>query len=420
MKQRKRSRATGWRNDSTGILAIFADNKKFLMPVIFFIAVLITVVVVYKANRMASESALAGNDSSVGEVNEIQEITMEECEDQNIIDLVTRYYNAMAEGNKTEVDAIYRGLDNAQGLKAEAISKFIERYDSIKVYTKPGPIQNSYIAYVYNMVKLYDYEKALPGLETLYICTDENGELFINGDSEDETIINYIKSLSVQADVIDLNNKVASEYNEMINADENLAAQLTNMRKDIQAVVAEAMVNQATGDASTDISGDASSTDASQEAAPVTYTIKAKENVKIRKGDSTDAEEIGKAEAGDEFKELEALPSGWSKIEYNGGEAYVKSEFFERVDNGTEAGEGQSATAESSSSANDDSAGKIGTKKIKADSVRLRKGQGTDSAILATIDKGSTVNVIEENSNGWSKVEYDGQTGYIKSELIEQ
>ena len=259
MKQRKRSRATGWRNDSTGILAIFADNKKFLMPVIFFIAVLITVVVVYKANRMASESALAGNDSSVGEVNEIQEITMEECEDQNIIDLVTRYYNAMAEGNKTEVDAIYRGLDNAQGLKAEAISKFIERYDSIKVYTKPGPIQNSYIAYVYNMVKLYDYEKALPGLETLYICTDENGELFINGDSEDETIINYIKSLSVQADVIDLNNKVASEYNEMINADENLAAQLTNMRKDIQAVVAEAMVNQATGDASTDISGDASS-----------------------------------------------------------------------------------------------------------------------------------------------------------------
>ncbi|MBO4913176.1 MAG: SH3 domain-containing protein [Butyrivibrio sp.] len=420
MKQRKRSRATGWRNDSTGILAIFADNKKFLMPVIFFIAVLITVVVVYKANRMASESALAGNDSSVGEVNEIQEITMEECEDQNIIDLVTRYYNAMAEGNKTEVDAIYRGLDNAQGLKAEAISKFIERYDSIKVYTKPGPIQNSYIAYVYNMVKLYDYEKALPGLETLYICTDENGELFINGDSEDETIINYIKSLSVQADVIDLNNKVASEYNEMINADENLAAQLTNMRKDIQAVVAEAMVNQATGDASTDISGDASSTDASQEAAPVTYTIKAKENVKIRKGDSTDAEEIGKAEAGDEFKELEALPSGWSKIEYNGGEAYVKSEFFERVDNGTEAGEGQSATADSSSSANDDSAGKIGTKKIKADSVRLRKGQGTDSAILATIDKGSTVNVIEENSNGWSKVEYDGQTGYIKSELIEQ
>ena len=292
MKQRKRSQVTGWRNDRTGILAIFADNKKFLMPVIFFIAVLITVVIVFKANRTASEAALAGDNSSVGEVNEIQEITMEECKDQNIVDLVNRYYQAMADGNKEEVNNIYRGLDNTQGLKAEAISKFIEKYDSIKVYTKPGPIQDSYIAYVYNMVKLYDYEKALPGLETLYVCTDENGELFINGDSEDETIINYIKSLSVQADVIDLNNKVASEYNEMINADENLAAQLTNMRKDIQAKVAEAMVDQSSGEASVDNSGEMASDGASLDAeVPTTHTIKAKDNVKVRKGDSTDAEE---------------------------------------------------------------------------------------------------------------------------------
>ena len=97
MKQRKRSQVTGWRNDRTGILAIFADNKKFLMPVIFFIAVLITVVIVFKANRTASEDALAGDNSSVGEVNEIQEITMEECQDQNIVDLVNRYYQAMAD-----------------------------------------------------------------------------------------------------------------------------------------------------------------------------------------------------------------------------------------------------------------------------------------------------------------------------------
>ncbi len=422
MKQRKRSQVTGWRNDRTGILAIFADNKKFLMPVIFFIAVLITVVIVFKANRTASEAALAGDNSSVGEVNEIQEITMEECKDQNIVDLVNRYYQAMADGNKEEVNNIYRGLDNTQGLKAEAISKFIEKYDSIKVYTKPGPIQDSYIAYVYNMVKLYDYEKALPGLETLYVCTDENGELFINGDSEDETIINYIKSLSVQADVIDLNNKVASEYNEMINADENLAAQLTNMRKDIQAKVAEAMVDQSSGEASVDNSGEMASDGASLDAeVPTTHTIKAKDNVKVRKGDSTDAEEIGKVEEGDELTEIEAQANGWSKIEYNGEEAFVKTEFFERVDNGTEAGETQADTASgvSSNSTDGNATSKVESKKIKGDSVRLRKGQGTDSAILATMDKGSTVKVIEEYSNGWSKVEYDGQTGYIKSEFID-
>jgi uncharacterized protein YgiM (DUF1202 family) len=421
MKRKKRNQVTGWRNDRQGVLAVFADNKKFLMPGIFFVAVLITVAVAHKANSMASESALIVNKASMGEVKEIEEIKMEECKDQKIIDLVNSYYQAQAEGNKDVVNSIYKGLDDTQGLKAEAISQFIEKYESITVYTKPGPVPNSYIAYVYNMVKLVDYDKALPGLETLYICTDENGELYFDAYSEDKTIIDYIKSLSVQSDVIDLNNKVASEYNEMINADENLAAQLTAMRKDLQAAMGEAMVNQANGDASADDAGEAASEETSQEPeAPTTHTIKAKEVVKIRKGDSTDTEELGKTEAGQELVEIEAQPNGWSKIEYNGGEAFVKTEFFDRIDNQADNGQNDTSDATESDNAADSADGKTGNKKIKNDAVNLRKGQGTDSAVLACLDKGATVNVIENSDNGWSKVEYQGQTGYIKTEFIEQ
>lgn len=421
MKRKKRNQVTGWRNDRQGVLAVFADNKKFLMPGIFFVAVLITVAVAHKANSMASESALIVNKASMGEVKEIEDIKMEECKDQKIIDLVNSYYQAQAEGNKDVVNSIYKGLDDTQGLKAEAISQFIEKYESITVYTKPGPVPNSYIAYVYNMVKLVDYDKALPGLETLYICTDENGELYFDAYSEDKMIIDYIKSLSVQSDVIDLNNKVASEYNEMINADENLAAQLTAMRKDLQAAMGEAMVNQANGDASADDAGEAASEETSQEPeAPTTHTIKAKEVVKIRKGDSTDTEELGKTEAGQELVEIEAQPNGWSKIEYNGGEAFVKTEFFDRIDDQADNGQNDTSDATESDNAADSADGKTGNKKIKNDAVNLRKGQGTDSAVLACLDKGVTVNVIENSDNGWSKVEYQGQTGYIKTEFIEQ
>lgn len=421
MKRKKRNQVTGWRNDRQGVLAVFADNKKFLMPGIFFVAVLITVAVAHKANSMASESALIVNKASMGEVKEIEDIKMEECKDQKIIDLVNSYYQAQAEGNKDVVNSIYKGLDDTQGLKAEAISQFIEKYESITVYTKPGPVPNSYIAYVYNMVKLVDYDKALPGLETLYICTDENGELYFDAYSEDKMIIDYIKSLSVQSDVIDLNNKVASEYNEMINADENLAAQLTAMRKDLQAAMGEAMVNQANGDASADDAGEAASEETSQEPeAPTTHTIKAKEVVKIRKGDSTDTEELGKTEAGQELVEIEAQPNGWSKIEYNGGEAFVKTEFFDRIDDQADNGQNDTSDATESDNAADSADGKTGNKKIKNDAVNLRKGQGTDSAVLACLDKGATVKVIENSDNGWSKVEYQGQTGYIKTEFIEQ
>ena len=421
MKRKRRNQVTGWRNDRQGVLAVFADNKKFLMPGIFLVAVLITVAVAHKANTMASESALKVNKASMEDVKEVEEIKMEECKDQKIIDLVNSYYQAQAEGNKDVVNSIYKGLDDTQGLKAEAISQFIEKYESITVYTKPGPVPNSYIAYVYNMVKLVNYDKALPGLETLYICTDENGDLYFDAYSEDQMIIDYIKSLSVQTDVIDLNNKVASEYNELINSDENLAAQLTAMRNDLKSAMGEAMVNQANADASTDEAGDAASEEASQEPeAPTTHTIKAREVVKIRKGDSTDAEELGKTEAGQELVEIEAQPNGWSKIEYNGGEAFVKTEFFDRVDE--QAGDGQNDSSDTTEANNDaDSAnGKLGNKKIKNDAVNLRKGQGTDSAVLACLDKGVTVSVIENCDNGWSKVEYQGQTGYVKTEFIEQ
>ena len=421
MKRKKRNQVTGWRNDRQGVLAVFADNKKFLMPGIFLVAVLITVAVAHKANTMASESALKVNKASMEDVKEVEEIKMEECKDQKIIDLVNSYYQAQAEGNKDVVNSIYKGLDDTQGLKAEAISQFIEKYESITVYTKPGPVPNSYIAYVYNMVKLVNYDKALPGLETLYICTDENGDLYFDAYSEDQMIIDYIKSLSVQTDVIDLNNKVASEYNELINSDENLAAQLTAMRNDLKSAMGEAMVNQANADASTDEAGDAASEEASQEPeAPTTHTIKAREVVKIRKGDSTDAEELGKTEAGQELVEIEAQPNGWSKIEYNGGEAFVKTEFFDRVDE--QAGDGQNDSSDTTEANNnaDSANGKLGNKKIKNDAVNLRKGQGTDSAVLACLDKGVTVSVIENCDNGWSKVEYQGQTGYVKTEFIEQ
>ena len=420
MKRKKRNQVTGWRNDRQGVLAVFADNKKFLMPGIFFVAVLITVAVAHKANSMASESALIVNKASMGEVKEIEDIKMEECKDQKIIDLVNSYYQAQAEGNKDVVNSIYKGLDDTQGLKAEAISQFIEKYESITVYTKPGPVPNSYIAYVYNMVKLVDYDKALPGLETLYICTDENGELYFDAYSEDKMIIDYIKSLSVQSDVIDLNNKVASEYNEMINADENLAAQLTAMRKDLQAAMGEAMVNQANGDASADDAGEAASEETSQEPeAPTTHTIKAKEVVKIRKGDSTDTEELGKTEAGQELVEIEAQPNGWSKIEYNGGEAFVKTEFFDRIDDQADNGQNDTSDATESDNAADSADGKTGNKKIKNDAVNLRKGQGTDSAVLACLDKGATVNVIENSDNAISDAKIANTTNSEKNILLD-
>jgi uncharacterized protein YgiM (DUF1202 family) len=53
------------------------------------------------------------------------------------------------------------------------------------------------------------------------------------------------------------------------------------------------------------------------------------------------------------------------------------------------------------------------------ESIKFRKEASTESEAMATIYGGETVNVIEQYSNGWAKIEYNKKTGYIKSEFLD-
>ena len=152
------------------------------------------------------------------------------------------------------------------------------------------------------------------------------------------------------------------------------------------------------------------------------HTIRATDVVNIRSSDSETADILDKTTKGQEFKQLEALANGWSKIEYKGGVAYVKTEYFEVIDEqvveaGTDSEAAKDDKTTTDSNATKDTSAKTGKMKVN-DSVRLRKEQSTDSDVLAMIYSGSTVNVVEQYSNGWAKVEYNGSTGYVKSEFL--
>lgn len=440
--RKKKNSVTNWRNEKKDIFAILGDNKKFLMPAILVIAVIITVVIAVSANHRATEIAANTATEAESTTFEVTEATMEENAYPEVNALVERYYEASAAGDADALAEIYKGLDETEILKAVATSEYIDKIDNITVYTKPGPVEGSYVAYVYNEVKLYDYEGKVPGLETLYICTDESGNLYINGDIADAGELDYIKQISVQADVIDLNNKVASSYNEMVSGDEALAELLTKMRSGVQVSVGEAL---ATSEATTP--EDNATEEASEEETEpgkttiTTRIIKATDVINIRSSDSETADILDKTTQGQEFKELEALANGWSKVEYKGKEAYVKTEFFEVVseettvvdnseesteeaDNSSAASEASSAdsSAAASSSASTETSTKVSSAKTGkmtvTDSVKFRKGQSTDSEAITTIYAGSTVNVIEQYASGWAKIEYNNKTGYVKSEFL--
>ena len=421
-----------FRNDKKNIFAILADNKKFLMPAVFVLAVVITIVIALSANKRTTQQAALTANESMSDTYVVPDVTMEENAYPEVNALINTYYTASAEGNSEVISSIYKGLEETELLKAVAAADYIEGFQNITVYTKPGPVAGSYVAYVYNEVKLYDYETAIPGLETLYICTDENGELYINGDIADSSEIEYLRQINIQDDVIDLNNEVANAYNKMVQSDETLAELLYQMRSGLQVSVGEALASSETGStdaAQEEASEEASSEESTEEETQVvtTQTIRATDVVNIRSSDSETADILSKTTKGEEFTQLEALANGWSRIEYNGSVAYVKTEYFEVIsENTVEVAENTDATEENENAENESSTTTESTKVSSlatgkmavSETVRLRKSESTDAEVLEMIYSGSTVNVIEQYANGWAKVEYNNKTGYIKSEFL--
>ena len=95
--------------------------------------------------------------------------------------------------------------------------------------------------------------------------------------------------------------------------------------------------------------------------------------------------------------------NGWSKINYNGSTGYVSSQYLQ-------------STKPSSSSSSETSQT---VKYVNTTSgLNMRTGPATSYAKITTIAYGQSVNVLS-TSNGWSKINYSGSTGYVSSQYLQ-
>ncbi len=145
-------------------------------------------------------------------------------------------------------------------------------------------------------------------------------------------------------------------------------------------------------------------------------TVRATDVVNIRSSDSEEADKIGKAQIGEEFTLLEERGNGWSKIEYNGADAFIKSDYLEVVSEETV--EASAETTQEQEAEPDAAQTASGTVKVK-ESVRIRKSASTDGEVLGTAYAGEEYPLLMKQADGWSKIEYKGQTAYVKSDYVE-
>ena len=217
-----------------------ADLKEFVMkhlrivvPVAVGVLALIVLIISVSAHnakkaREQEEQAAAAAAEAESQLNvdsavlAVPEVALEEDAYPAVNELLKKYFVAMASGDIDLVRSYNNNIDDTEAIRIEETAKYIESYENLKVYTKIGPSPGTYLAYVYYEEKFRDYEESIPGLEAFYICTDESGELYINDGEESESVINYIREASLQDDVVDLNNEVASTYNNMLAQNEDI------------------------------------------------------------------------------------------------------------------------------------------------------------------------------------------------------
>ena len=405
------------------------DHNKIVMPLVLVVCVLITVLVAVSANQRdalekeAEQAAMAVNAEEAGSAVEGLESPVFELEENaypDINNLVRTYYDAQAAGDMEVISKLNTYLNDIEKIRVQELSKYIESYPVLNVYTKPGLAENTYVAYVYSEVKFADMEQELPGMQTYYIGQDENGDYFINDGTYDDAIWSYIKDVTLQDDVVDLNNKVVVEYNDLLAEDEELSDFIAYLKEKINEDVGEILAQAETADTAQEAEAQEQETEEAQadeaQTDTVVKTVRATDVVNIRSSDSEEADKIGKAQIGEEFTLLEERGNGWSKIEYNGADAFIKSDYLEAVSKETV--EASAETTQEQEAEPDAAQTASGTVKVK-ESVRIRKSASTDGEVLGTAYAGEEFPLLMKQADGWSKIEYKGQTAYVKSDYVE-
>ena len=406
------------------------DHSKIIMPLVLVVCVIITVLLAVNANQqdaLEKEAQMAvvaveqaEETPSVEEVS-TPEVALEENAHQDVNNVLKTYYDAQAEGDIETISTLNTYLNDIEKIRVEELSKYIDSYPVLNVYTKPGLTENTYVAYVYSEVKFSDVDKNMPGMQTYYIGKDESGNFFINDGTYDDDVWSYIKDVTLQDDVVDLNNKVVVEYNELLASDEELNEFIAYLKEkineDVGEILAEAeqpVSEEETEVASAENNNEQENTGETEAEPQVQTTVimkaKATDVVNIRSSDSETADKLDKAQIGQEFTVLEQKGNGWSKVEYNGKEAYIKSDYLEVISEET-------VEVEPEEEENDD-AQTSGTVKV-LENVRVRTEDNTDSESLGTAKTGTELELIEKQSNGWTKVKYKGHTAYVKSDYVE-
>jgi len=146
-----------------------------------------------------------------------------------------------------------------------------------------------------------------------------------------------------------------------------------------------------------------------------TATFSTTAGVNVRSGESTTSNVLTTVIEGTSVEVSDHDPAGWSRVSVSGTSGYIRSDFL------TRGGDGSAAVAAASTESNaaPGAAAVIGTL-LTNGTVNLRAGASTNDEIITSLSEGTSVEILENQTNGWYRVRYNNTDGFIRADLLSE
>lgn len=392
------------------------DHRKVFLAVVLLIAVLALVITLIVKGTSKKPATEEGTEVKVEQQQEpVEENPLETDAYEEINTLILKYFHGLSTGDIPLVEDVVDVLTDEEIKVIEKKKDYVESYNDIVCYTKKGLEDNTFVVFASYEMKFYNIATPAPGIMALYVFQGEDGDYRIfNGDASEE-LTDYVLQLAAEDDVASVIADVDARYQQLVEENEDLG-------KFAQAMLeAQKDAESSTETQETDTAAEVDNTKELSE--PVKTTVN--DGIRIREGHSTDSRMLATIISGTEVKVYASYEDGWSKIEYSGTVGFCKTEFLTSTEGvpmlpvETQTEEPAQETQDGEEPANNDASVTAVNKKMQfKESVRIRAERSTDSERLATGYTRELVEVIENYSDGWSKINYNGVVGYCKTEFL--
>lgn len=149
-------------------------------------------------------------------------IPYEKDDDEELNNFIYAYFNAITTCDNIGLQDMVTDpsmYSSDQTLKKKA--EYITQYSNITVYTKDGPDEGSYVAFVVSNLTINGVNSSPYDIVTLYIVNGAQGYRIVNGELPEETQ-NYIAKLKGDKDIQKVFQSVEKENEKLVDKDSTL------------------------------------------------------------------------------------------------------------------------------------------------------------------------------------------------------